>query len=131
MEPTDRTPEERMGTAGRIRKRVDELLALADACVAEAGEQETSARRLRERAELLREKAAQYRVAARAAEQAEEGMEEAIEVMLRAPVIAFERPEHPQSGDVVLEQDPVDPSVYRRWEFSEEHGWKRMGPVNT
>lgn len=131
MEPSDKAPEERVGTAERIRSRAEELSRLAEACVAEAVEQEASARRLRRRAEALREFSGQYRIAARAAEQAEQGMDEAVEVMLRAPVIAFERPEHPQPGDVVLEQDPVDASTYRRWEFFADEGWKRMGPVNA
>lgn len=71
MDPTDRLPEERVGTTERILGRSVELEAVAAACDREARDHEEAAARLRARAANLREKSMEYQHAARAIESAE------------------------------------------------------------
>lgn len=140
MEPTDKTPEERIGTSQRIRERAKALDDLAEACGLEAAQQEVAAHRLRTRVGVLREKAEEYRLAARTAEMAETlGVEEvgsvsdpgapAPDVVLLAP--DDPDPERARTGDVVMRQDPDVESVYHRMEFREGIGWRTMSAAQV
>lgn len=119
MEPGDRLPEEHLGTVGMIRQRADQLEQLADACVAESIEQEKSSRRLVQRASRLREQALEYRHAAHAVEKAGDDLDVGSLMPTRTVTMSDQDspPQHPVHGDVWLQQDPVDPTTYRRLEY--------------